>query len=303
MNWQEFKFKFTKARRLFLANFRDKEKEHVKKYRLHEEIVSYLEQYKSDEEIKEVLDWLKQNTLSMFPYDFADKYDSMPIEVKRDKGFPYVLYNNKRMYLKKNMSDKYAKNYVRSILMEQDKKSPHRYNYEQSDIEGKTIADLGAAEGFFALDVIDYAKKVYLFECDEEWIEALKKTFADYSDKVEIVPRFIDEKVDEQSTTLDYFFDGKEIDMLKADIEGFETAALRGGEKTFREKLSCAILCIYHYQDDEVVITQQLDDYGFSYDINPGYILTALRWEEYKPPYLRRGVLCARRKKQGEIHA
>lgn len=46
------------------------------------------------------------------------------------------------------------------------------------------IADIGSAEGNFSLSNIENVKKVYLFESDKEWIEALEATFRPWRDKV-----------------------------------------------------------------------------------------------------------------------
>lgn len=68
-----------------------------------------------------------------------------------------------------------GKRYATNFWFEQDKNSPHLY--ESGDYyvrEGDVIVDAGACEGNFTLHNIDKVSKVYVIECNEEWLEALK---------------------------------------------------------------------------------------------------------------------------------
>ena len=49
-------------------------------------------------------------------------------------------------------------------------------------------------ESFLLENYVDVASKIYLFECDPVWIEALEKTFEPYKDKVVIVPKMFYKK-------------------------------------------------------------------------------------------------------------
>ena len=75
----------------------------------------------------------------------------------------------------------------RGLLIEQDKRSAHRYVDSYEELKGKTLLDIGAAEAIFTLDTIECIDHAYLFECDESWIEALEATFAPYKEKITIV--------------------------------------------------------------------------------------------------------------------
>ena len=46
--------------------------------------------------------------------------------------------------------------------------------------------DAGCAEGYTSLEVVEEVDHLYLFECDEAWIEALEATFALWREKVTI---------------------------------------------------------------------------------------------------------------------
>lgn len=189
------------------------------------------------------------------------------------------------------MNKKRAAEYVQSILLEQDMDSPHKYLYSKQDIAGRALADIGAAEGFFSLDVIDDVKKVYLFECDAEWVEALKLTFAPWKDKVQIVEKYVGEHDGDESISLDNFFVDLDLDFIKADIEGFEVSMLLGAKKTL-EKVSKIIVCAYHRQDAEKEIKKILGEYGFNITTSNGYMFFLDDKNQYAP-YLRRGLVYA----------
>lgn len=142
------------------------------------------------------------------------------------------------------------------------------------------------------MDIVDKVKHVYLFERDPGWVEALNATFFPYKEKVTIVPLFVGDELGECSTTLDEFFRDKQVDYIKADIEGAEYSMLVGGVETFK-KLKGANICLYHSPEDEKVILNKLKEYGYyKQNISPGY----LYWpdENIQPKnWLRRGVVYA----------
>ena len=49
------------------------------------------------------------------------------------------------------------------------------------EVKGKIFVDIGSAEGFTSLEVIEKASHIYLFEQDKLWIEALNATFGPVS--------------------------------------------------------------------------------------------------------------------------
>ena len=136
----------------------------------------------------------------------------------------------------------------------------------------KVIADIGAAEGFLSLELIDNVDKIYLFECDDEWIEAVNNTFKNFKDKVEIVKKYVSNINNEDNITLDTFFENKKIDFIKADIEGAELSMLIGGVQTFK-KIQRAVICTYHRQDDAESIKSFLIKGKFKVGFSDGYML------------------------------
>ncbi|MDR0485576.1 MAG: FkbM family methyltransferase [Elusimicrobiota bacterium] len=216
---------------------RKKHLEHY--YRKHpreSEIRNYFLNLKYDEqdaETIEVRDYLKENVFSVFPYSFALKGNSIPVEVFLDEIYEmhFVLYEGKRMYFPKGWTIAACINYFRGLCIEQDAASPHRYETKKYIPKpGDVIADIGAAEGIWALKYAQDAKKIFLFESEPNWIQALERTFAPYKEKTTIINKYISDKVGNRKTTLDAFFKDMEVNFIKADIEGAEVNALKGGK-------------------------------------------------------------------------
>lgn len=241
-------------------------------------------------------DYLKNHyNLPQLPYSFAERYENLPVESGMDSdGYAYVMHNGKRLYGPKEWSEAELIKYYRELVVEQDPKSPHRYLADDVVLTSDdVVADVGAAEGIFTLDVIDRVKKVYLFECDEKWMVPLEKTLAPWSDKYEIVRSYVGDKNEGIFVTLDEFFADKELTLVKADIEGAEPAMLRGGAKVLREKVDKLLVCLYHTATDEQTIKAILDEYRMSYRDNDGYMLVLINPKWGVEPYLRRGVTFA----------
>src|SRR5664279_4521840 len=143
-----------------------------------------------NEDQKEVTVYIENNEVRILPYKFHSNYAPEKIEVMSDpeKGMSYVLQDGKRLYFKKRWSKKKIQRSYCDLMREQDKESPHRYLTDLFTIgNNDVLADIGAAEGNFSLAVIEHIKKVYLFEYDQEWIEALRATFSPWPEKVEII--------------------------------------------------------------------------------------------------------------------
>ena len=213
---------------------------------------------------------------SPYPYVWKKEYDRRHYDVMVDSenGFPYVLHNGKRLYFKRN-SENSAEAVYRALLIEQDKRSAHRYVNSYEELKGKTLLDIGTAEGIFTLDTIEYIDHAYLFECDEAWIEALETTFAPWREKITIVRKYVSDVDDENNVTLDTYFKDKSSEnlFLKMDIEGYERKALKGAVHllTTSQQISGSV-CIYHLHDDEAVITNLLSSNGLKTEIQPGYL-------------------------------
>ncbi len=252
------------------------------------------EEEKTDE-LKEVINFLKRNPVRIFPYKFINKYKSQNIDVLLDKELNifYTIYEGKRMYYKNHKNKRKAKKYFASVIMEQDRESPHLYLSKYFNIKyGDIVADVGAAEGIFGLKIIDKVSKLYLFEPNTEWHEALLATYKPWLNKIEIVPKMISDSINQNCVTLDHFFEKRPMpDFIKVDVDGSELKVLNGTKKIIENHKTLKIaICTYHYQDDAEILSKFLMNRGCSISFSKGYMIYRVA---VKKPYLRRGVLRA----------
>ncbi len=198
------------------------------------------------------------------------------MNVDNTNGLPYVFHNGKKLYFKRDMLTS-AEVAYRGLLIEQDKRSAHRYVDSYEELKGKTLLDIGAAEAIFTLDTIEYIDHAYLFECDDAWIESLEATFALWKDRITIVRKYVSDVDDDNNITLDRFFqdEGKSIDnlFLKMDIEGYERKALKGAVHILEHGQQIdGSVCIYHLHDDKKVIESELKNFNLKTSIQLGYL-------------------------------
>lgn len=253
--------------------------------------------YKNHQDKTEILDYIKTHPISVFNYPFTEKYVNIPAEIGFDarNELYYVMHMGKyKMYMARRLNTKEkVYEYYRSLCMEQDNNSPHRYVTDDFDVQtGDILVDIGTAEGIFSIDKIDKVKKLYIIETDAEWIEALKYTFGNYMDKVVMVEKFVADYTGYGSVKLDDAIN-EEVNFIKMDIEGNEYAAMVGAKKTIEKStnLRC-VLCTYHNDNDEVALKSLVESYGLSAEFSKGYMYFANDAEQlYVMPSLRRGVL------------
>jgi hypothetical protein len=270
--------------------------------RLKEHIVGYLSAIPEKEisaDQLEVLEYLKQHDLAVFPYTFTNQYKPEDIELHYDPAVKllYTHWEGGKLYYKSGTQKRKAKKYFNSLRLEQDIQSPHRYLTDAFHVsENDVILDIGAAEGNFSLSVVHKAKHIYLFEPDKAWVKALMATFAPWRDKVTIVKKFISDKTSDKSITVDDFLpDNQPVNFIKADVEGTEYQLLEGAKKTIarQQELKLAI-CTYHQQDDADKINKLLQELGFATAFSRGYMLYYYGRENIvQPPYLRKAVVRA----------
>lgn len=265
-------------------------------------VIGYYEQIPDDSipgDQKDVLEYLRNNDISVFPYSFPGEYKASDIEVFRDaqNGLHYMLWEGRKLYYKDGRRVSKAQQYFNSLRLEQDSRSPHRYLAGKFDVqEGDIVVDVGAAEGNFSLSVIERAGFVYLFETDPRWIGALEATFEPWREKVKIIRKFVSDKTTGDSIALDdYFKENQPINFIKADVEGAEAEVLRGARRilTNQERLRVAI-CTYHRQEDAEILDEILKEYGFANSFSEGYMLYYYgRTNVVREPFLRKAVLRA----------
>jgi len=270
----------------------DKEKlKQIRKYFLS------MDKTKQNKEVAEIIEFFqKGNIFSVFPYDFPYQYAMDDIDVCYDKTccMNFVMHCGNKMYFPQAWNSQACRSYYNALLIEQDIHSPHRYETPEFCVkDGDIIADIGAAEGIWALPYAEKAAKIYLFECSKHWIQAVTKTFEPWKDKVTIVNKYIGAVSGRDIITLDEFFGNSQINFIKADIEGAEVELLAGARGVLKNQNDLKILlCTYHREGDDAELKKCLEEFGFKTEYSDGYMLFI--FDPYlKKPYIRRGVLRA----------
>lgn len=248
-------------------------------------------------EVLPIIEYLKRPFLKdlIIPYNYIEEYKIENIDLNWDaegKWF-YINLGFINMYLKYK-KEKQAKKCYNAILIEQDFRSPHCYISDTfQPEEGSVILDLGGAEGYFPIKFLERVKKVYIFECDKEWIDALNKTYENYKDKVIIVDKFVDSYSDSTHISLDDFVQQNMLSneklFIKIDVEGSELDVIKGAQTLLSMEQSIRwAICAYHFESHEELIRKSFK--GWNVTAVPGYILNFYDYN-FKPPYIRKGVL------------
>lgn len=263
---------------------------------------SVLQRYadSTDEEIQEIVEYIKENGMDAFNYPFIQKYNDVSVDVLVDNncGLFYLCHNGKKMYFPRYFETKESVLcYYRSILLEQDEKSPHRYLTKEYNVkQGDVVLDVGAAEGNFSLEIIDIVSRVYLIEADERWIEALEYTFKDYMDKVTIIHGYVSSYCHENCITLDEVI-SESVNFIKMDIEGNEWDALCGAVNLISKssELTMAI-CSYHRDWDQELIESFMSKNGLVFEHSAGYMWFPYALQQrYVSTKLNRGIVWGKR--------
>ncbi|MCM1123837.1 MAG: FkbM family methyltransferase [Eubacterium sp.] len=236
------------------------------------------------EELQQVMDYVSDNGVRMYCYPFYDEYMEQDAAVCYDeeRGLYYGVCFGRRMYLARRYdTPQKAGLYFQYACMEQDERSPHRYISKHFSVEkGDVGIDIGAAEGIFALQVIDDVEHIYLIEADAEWCEALKATFGNERDKVTIIQGYVSDTDRDGNLTLDVLFGEQKIDFIKMDIEGAERKALYGAEQLVERCVPKLAVCTYHNENDESDIHAWMEAIGtYTVTNSPGYVVCQGAWE------------------------
>jgi hypothetical protein len=227
-------------------------------------------------EKNEVYAFMGKYGRTAYPYPFSLKYKKLKIEIHHDTqlSLPYVIHNSKKLYFPSSYSIKKITQNYKNLITEQDIESPHRYVPSFENLKGKTLLDIGAAEGIFTLDTIEYTNKAYLFECEEEWIPALNATFAPWINKIIIIKKYVSDQCDNNCITIDSIHQdlSESLLFLKMDIEGAELKALKGASNTLATQNVELAVCTYHTKDDAQNISNFLALLGYKYEFTKGLI-------------------------------
>ena len=264
-----------------------------------------LDKYKdsSDAEIRDYMRLVSNsNNVGVYYYEPHHTDEMREVFYDEEKDLYYAFFENKRMYFSRKYNGyKYVngKRYIEHLWQEQDPNSPHLYEENGVVVQsGDVLVDAGVCEGNFALHHIEKVKKLYLIECEPDWIEALKATFEPYKEKVVFCDKYLSDKDSDTCITLNTLVQ-EPVDFLKMDIEGEEVNALRGADKVFvnSANIKCSI-CAYHRHGDEEKIKDILSRYGLETCTSKGYMLFIYDDEIWKNPELRRGIVRGYRKNE-----
>lgn len=231
----------------------------------------------------------------IIPYQFILDYDYHKIVVHRDEdaGMFYVYLDGKKLYYHKGFTNPgdVQKSFT-FISVEQHPDSPHRYLDNFFSVNSDDIvADLGAAEGNFSLMIIEKVKELIIIEADPIWIEALHKTFEPWKDKVRIINKFVGEKNDENTLTLDKIPGENKISVIKMDIEGAEIVVLETAQSYIRDNNIKMAVTVYHRQSDADNIKNLLERNNYETVFSKGFMLFV--FDKLVPPYFRHGLIKA----------
>lgn len=221
--------------------------------------------------------FIGKHGLSSYPFASALPYEHMDVDVEMDmeSKLPFVLHRGKKLFFPERYSLEMVKREYIRLLIEQDPQSPHRYIPSYDELKDRVLLDVGAAEGIFALDTIELVNRVYLFEYEEFWQDALLKTFEPWQEKVTIVRKFVSDRTEAINISIDDFLAEKRNEKLfiKMDIEGAERKALIGARETLDSSNDIYLsVCGYHRKGDPEYIVNFAESCGFSHKFAPGYL-------------------------------
>jgi len=272
--------------------------------------------------------WFENWRFPMYPYSWANEYELKEFSCEEDKNYGLFYVENKglKLYFPKSYKREICLSHALLMGLEQDLLSPHRYVTKENKMwgalerseneipkytshfveQGDIVADIGASCGNFSISVIENAKHIYLFEADRIWNEPLQKTFEKYKDKITIVNKYVSDIDNENSITLDTFFKDKEVNFIKADIEGYEQQLLNGAKSILSRRcgewryMKCSI-CTYHRPQDEKDFGKFFRELGYETSFPDSHMFLPIDSKSYfdgKPQpqnmsYFRKGVLMA----------
>ena len=241
----------------------------------------------------------------VFPYEQVRPGKPVTAGCDEANGLPFVLHNGRKLYYPQERTvRKVAASYRRYIEVENilgggyARQSPHQYQADGFRVQaGDVVVDVGAAEGLFALDVMDLARRIYIIEADPQWQAPLQATFAPFGDKAVLIHKTVaaTQAADrmqlaallEQEPAPGWFF--------KMDIEGDEVAVLEDLVPRLPADVAVRFACCtYHRHGDAERMQALFVRHGFRTEFSGGYMLY-LYDPDLRYPFFRRGVLRASR--------
>ena len=240
------------------------------------------------------------DTNVMFPYCVVGAHVEVESGHDPRSTLPFVLHKGRRLYFPADYGTEKAVAAYRDFIEREGllgtgilAKSPHSYVSPDFKVTSEdVVVDVGCAEALFALDNVEIARKICLFECEKRWRKALEETFRPYASKVTIHPKRVGDGKSGTVRLMDVIDKLGDRYFLKMDVEGAEYEVLNSSRDFLvrnKVKLSC---CVYHRQEDAASISRLLENLGYRYEFSDGWILTAMNGIRF--PFFRHGVIRAR---------
>ena len=252
-------------------------------------------------DMKKSIDEILKNGINMLCSPIEKKYSEYGVSISfdRQRNKFYVNQDGKRLYYCTKYRRKRAvfENYL-SMIVEQDEDSPHRYLDPDDDLDAYVMIDCGSAEASLPLKYIDKLKRLYLFEADTKWCEALADTFEPWRDKVKIINGFVGNNNANGYIDLSDFIE-RQIEYgiiseddpiyIKMDIEGMEELVTPTLYSLICSRKNIHLsVCVYHSQDAYTNIINSLPK-NVNVKLRSGYML--FYCDNLVFPYLRHGVV------------
>lgn len=233
-------------------------------------------------EENKALAFIGKHGITSYPAPYSLEYKGKKVNVLSDNSreLHYIMHNGKKLFFPKVFTLEKISTLYLELTTEQDIRSAHRYVVDYQELKGKTLLDIGSAEGIFSLDTIEFVEHVYLFECEAFWIEALKATFEPWLHKTTIVEKYVGDKTQSIFITIDDFLADKHKNniFLKMDIEGAEQSALRGASQTLKNGKNMNVaVCTYHRPEDPKEISAFLSSLGYTFEFTNGLLFWGKR--------------------------
>jgi len=144
----------------------------------------------------------------------------------------------------------------------------HHYEVPETKVQpGDVVLDCGAAEGLFALSVLERARQVVIFEPSPDFSDSLRRTFGDAPNATVVAAALgsaegkaflaggslygfvsMDDGIPINITTVDAWAANANtrVDFIKGDLESFEFEVLKGARATIRRDMPKIALTAYH---------------------------------------------------------
>lgn len=262
------------------------------------QVLEHIKSGRFSEHKEECAYMISHNQIYAMPYAWREEYneDKVKVYYDQDKKMPYCQIvdrgGSKNLYFPAKWKKAYIQRYFNSLLCEQDPQSPHYY-FDKDDKwfdKGTVFIDVGAAEGFIALQIVEKVGKIILLECDDLWLEPLRATFEKWEKKVRIVRKYAGADTGKDICRIDEFVD-EVLDKtaIKIDVEGNERSVIEGGMKLLSLENVRAYICLYHNDKDEGTLVPIVKAMGYETETSDTYMFYRFAGEtDYS---FRHGVL------------